>query len=60
VAGPTMPKLFTLGLGDVVAFVIRVVTLGLVKMCTKCGGRKSWLNRHVPLWPIRWPWGTRL
>ena len=49
----------TVGLGDVVAFLIRVVTFGRVKMCSACQGRKAWLNRWFPLWPMRWPGGRR-
>ena len=22
----------------------------------RCADRRAWLNRHFPLWPIRWPW----
>jgi hypothetical protein len=50
---------FHLGLGDVVAFLIRIVTFGLLKMCSECESRKQRLNRRFPLWPIHWPWGKR-
>lgn len=38
------------GLGDAVAWLIRLVSFGLVTMCESCKGRKMWLNRHFPLW----------
>jgi hypothetical protein len=42
----------TIGLGDVVAWLIRVATFGKLKMCSACQGRKARLNK------IRlWPWG---
>jgi len=42
------------GLGDVVARLIRWATLGRVTMCEACDARKAWLNRFQ-VWPIRWP-----
>lgn len=45
------PPPLTIGIGDVVAFLIRVLTFGLVKMCRSCQGRKAWLNR-IRLWPL--------
>ena len=61
--GQKMPapgsRRLTVGLGDVAAFLIRVVTLGKLIMCDSCKGRKAWLNRVCPLWPICWPWRKR-
>lgn len=50
------PASFSLGLGDVVAFLIRVVSLGYLKPWPgcECETRKAWLNK-VRLWPIRLP-----
>lgn len=53
---PGDPLPFTLGLGDIVAWFIFIVTLGKLKMCETCKGRRAWLNRHFPIWPIRLPW----
>ena len=39
-----------IGLGDAVAWMIRVLTLGLVKPCMGCESRMAWLNQKVPLW----------
>ncbi len=54
VAGTTYSRR-PFGLGDLVAFLIRIVTFGKVEMCESCKGRKAWLNSKVQLWPIRWP-----
>lgn len=45
-----------IGLGDAVAWLIRIATFGRVKPWPGCGcaKRKAWLNR-VRLWPIPWP-----
>ena len=54
---PIAPQPHIIGLGDVVAWAIRVTTLGRVKPWPGCGcqARKAWLNK-IQLWPIRWPW----
>lgn len=36
------------GLGDLVAFAIRIATLGLVKPCGACKRRQAALNRALP------------
>ncbi len=54
-----VPRQFVVGLGDVAAFLIRLVTFGRLKMCPDCKARKARWNRACPLWPIRWPWGKR-
>lgn len=36
------------GLGDRVESVIKKVTGGRIKPCSKCKKRKEWLNRHFP------------
>ncbi len=48
------PIVWRLGIGDLVAWTIRVVTFGRLKMCDGCEGRKAWLNRFR-----LWPWGKQ-
>jgi len=42
-----------IGLGDVVAGIIKFLTLGKVTMCAGCQSRRTWLNRFR-LWPPFW------
>ena len=53
-ANPHAKGLATLGLGDVVAWAIRIATLGLLNYCAACDRRKAWLNRF-----ILWTWRRR-
>lgn len=41
-----------IGVGDVMAAVIKVATFGLVKMCATCRSRRMWLNRRFPV--LKW------
>ena len=36
------------GLGDTVAWLSKLATFGLVKMCGGCQSRRAWLNRCCP------------
>jgi len=47
---------FKIGLGDLLAWLIRIVTFGRIVPCSTCNSRKARLNSRFPLWPICWPW----
>jgi len=38
-----------MGLGDIVSWLIRVVTFGFIKECDDCRKKKEWLNK-IRLW----------
>jgi hypothetical protein len=42
------------GLGDLVAVVIKIVTLGMVRPCRSCGSRRMRLNRKFNVMLPRW------
>jgi hypothetical protein len=50
--GTQQTPLRTFGLGDAVAWIIRVATFGRVKPCMACKSRMARLNRLLTLWPI--------
>lgn len=57
--GEASPAAIVFGLGDLVAWMIRVVTFGRVRPCAGCKSRIAWLNSKLTLWRWRRRTGAR-